>query len=137
MTENGINGLDVIPSEPLKSETFAKAVVMLEQNYGMPYPKEKMALLFDMIREEGWSEQRFQHTFKWFLKTKYNQAWTVSDWFTYGVKLYPESWYKKQVAEIGDAANRTIERYRLPNGSIGYKWLDGEKLPLEYLGTLK
>jgi len=25
----------------------------------------------------------------------------------------------------------------LPNGRIGYKWLDDEKLPLEYLGTLK
>lgn len=132
-----MNGLDLVPSEPLKPESFAKAVIMLEQNFGMAYPKEKMAMLFDMIREEGWSEERFQRTFKWFIKTKYNQAWNVSDWFGYGVKLYPESWYKKQVNEIGDTANRTIERYRLANGTIGYKWLDGEKLPLEYLGTLK
>ena len=130
---NGVNGLDLIPSERVKPETFVKAKVYLEQAYGVEYPKEKFAILFDMINEEGWSEERLMRTVKWFLKTKYNQAWTIADWFQYGVKLYPFRWMRDYCAKNGIREvdfMKTLDCY-LVEGVRLYKMKDGVDLPLE------
>ena len=108
------------------------AKILLEQNFGVKYPKETFAILFDMINDEGWSEERFQRTLKWFLKTKYNQAWTISDWFQYGVKLYPVQWMHEQINKMGNPprAWERFERYRI-NGVVAVKLKDGIDLPFE------
>jgi hypothetical protein len=130
--EKGVMAYDIIPSEPMKVETFDRARVFLQQNYGLDYPKEKFAMLFDLIREEGWTEARFQDTFKWFIKTKYNQAWTVSDWFQYGVKLYPIEWMKAEISKMGNPPNawKKFDRYKI-GGVFVCKFKDGVELPIE------
>lgn len=136
-TESGVNHLDLIPSVPLSNDIFLRSIAMIEQAFGLPIPTEKSAMLAEMIKDEGWSEARFKAVVKWFLKNKYNPAWTIHDWFSYGTRLYPESWYHKKVSEMGDQANYQIERYKLKDGLHGYKFIDGEILPFEYLGPLK
>lgn len=133
MIENGINALDLFDSAEMQSDVFVGAVAALQSNYGTEYSQEKVALLFDMIREDGWSEERFMRTLKWFLKTKPFAAWTISDWFSYGVKVYPYAWYLEQVNKNGGSINKQIESYRLPDGVIVFKYADGENLPFEKL----
>lgn len=126
----GINALDLIPSEPMKPETFASAIAILQANFGMEYSPEKTAILFDMIRDEMWSEERFNRTFKWFLKNKRYAAWTIADWFDYGVKVYPYSWMLKQAFDGVDSA-KSLECYELPDGQFVWKMRDGETLPFK------
>jgi len=106
---------------------------MLEANYGTEYNSEKAALLFDVVREEGWSEERFLRTLKWFLKNKPFPAWTVADWFQHGVRVYPYEWYLEQQAKAGPYRRvlDQMEMYRLPDGIVVFKWKDGEELPFE------
>jgi hypothetical protein len=91
-----------------------------------------MALLVDMIREDGWTEERFQRTLKWFLKNKPFPAWTVADWFSFSVKVYPYSWYLEQVSKNGGGVNKQIETYRI-NGVTVFRYADGQELPFEKL----
>jgi len=99
-----------------------RASTLLKQNYGVDYGKEKLITLFAMMNDEGWTEYRFQETFKWFLKNKLYPAWTIADWFQYGVKVYPAAWtYGKPKSEY--------EGYELPDGTIVYKPKDGQRLP--------
>ncbi len=104
---------------------------MLEQNFGVSYSPEKIKILFVMLIESGWTQERFQRTLKWFLKTKFNQAWTISDWFGYDVKVYPYSWYLRQVHENGREVNAEIEIVYLPEKKIGYRYIGGDPLPFE------
>jgi len=83
-----------------------------------------------MIHDEHWSEERFVRTLKWFLKNKRFSAWTVADWFDYGVKVYPYSWYLDQVHEFGREVNDRIEAYRI-NGVVVYRYADGQELPFD------
>lgn len=133
MIESGVNALDLLDSASIQSGVFVRAVAALQSNYGTEYSQEKVALLFDMIREDGWSEERFTRTLKWFLKTRPFAAWTIADWFSYGVKLYPYAWYLEQVSKNGASVNKQIESYRLPDGIIAYRYADGEELPFEKL----
>lgn len=112
---------------------MVKAKLVLEQNFGVEFSNEKWLLLAEMIDEEGWTEERFWRTFKWFLKNKKFPAWTIADWFEFGIKIYPYSWYLSQVNEFGGRVNEEIERYKLPNDVIGYRYADGEDLPFEKL----
>lgn len=128
--KNGVNALDLIPSTPVTPETFAKAKVLLEANFGTEFQKEKWLLLTDLIDEEGWSEERFMRTFKWFLKNKSYPSWTISDWFQYSVKVYPYQWYVDQCSPYENVLEK-MDKYKLPNGTIVYKWKDGEDLPFE------
>jgi len=127
--ENGVNGLDLIASPEVEVETFTKAMAVLQANYGTEYSREKVALLFDMIRDEGWSQHRFQRTFRWFLKNKPFASWTISDWFSHSVKLYPHEWYLMQCKEGVKVIDR-MDIYELPNKTWVYKWKDGIDLPL-------
>ena len=133
MTELGMNALELIDSPPVCIMTLTKATAILQANYGTEYSQEKIALLFDMIREDGWSEERFQRTLKWFLKNKKFPSWTISDWFDYGIKIYPRAWYLKQCHENGGHATSGIQFYKLSDGSVGYKYKDSEELPFEEL----
>lgn len=132
MIENGVNALALIDSPPVAPATITKALVILEQNFGAEVSKNKAELLFDMVTEDGWSEKRFDLTFKWFLKNKPYPSWTIADWFSYGVKLYPEAWYRQQCRE-GMDVRKQMDRYKLADGVIGYKWKDGIDVPLEKL----
>ena len=89
-----------------------------------------MALMFDMIRDEGWTEERFNRTLKWFLKNKPYPAWTIADWFQYDVKVYPYAWVLRQVFN-GANWKTDIESYELPDGSVVYKLRDGQTLPFK------
>ena len=126
--ESAVSGLDLIPSKPVDTQTFTKAIAVLQANYGTEYSPEKTAILFDMIREEKWSEERFNRTLNWFLKNKKYPSWTISDWFDYDVKLYSYGWYLKQVRENGASINNSIEAYTI-DGVTGYKYRDGSELP--------
>jgi len=109
---------------------------MLESNFGGPISDGKMAMLFEMCQEDGWTEERFLRTFKWFLKNKPYPAWTVADWFHYTVKVYPYEWYLNQ-CRPGQDVLKEMEIYRLPDGTVVYKWIDGEALPFEKLEPRK
>lgn len=138
VVNDGIQALDLI-GDTVSDESLMKASAMLEQNFGKEYPIEKFQMLFQMIRDENWTDERFKRTLKWFLKTKYNQAWTIADWFQYeGVKLYPYAWYLEQVSKLGAKANSQIECYELSENPkiIGYRFADGETLPFKYLGIV-
>jgi hypothetical protein len=130
---NGVNALDLIPSEEVKTETLTRAIAMLQANFGTEFSSEKISLLFDMIRNEGWNEERFVRTLNWFLKNKKFPSWTISDWFEYGIKLYPRAWYLEQCNKAGGYAPSGIQFYKLPDGTIGYKFRDNEELPFEEL----
>lgn len=128
-----MEALDLIDSVPVTSETFIKAKLILEQNFGIDYPKEKFAILFDMIRDENWSEERFNRTLKWFLKTKYNQSWSVSDWFQYSIKLRTFSWVRMTCNKNGLREVdfiKTLDCY-LIDGIRMYKEKDGIEMPFE------
>jgi hypothetical protein len=128
VTANGINFLDLIDSQPVDSVDFAKAKQFLKSNYGVQYDEPKFVLLFDIIKEEKWSSARFQKTLIWFLKNKKYPSWTVADWFEYGEKLYPYSWYLEQINNGTSADN--LEGYRI-NGVVLWKLKDGQDLPFE------
>ena len=127
--EFDVSGLNLIPSKEVDSDTFTKAILLLQQNYGTEYSKEKTGMLFDMIREEKWSEERFNLTLKWFLKNKKYPSWSISDWFDYDIKLYSYGWYLKQVREQGASINNSIEAYTIAENVTGYKLIDGHELP--------
>jgi hypothetical protein len=105
-------------------------------NYGVDYPEEKFTMLWQMIIEDKWTSARLTATLKWFLKNKKFPNWTIADWFDYEVRLYPHSWYLKQVHEFGVGVNKQIEKYRV-NGKILYKYQDTTQLPFEYLGLIE
>ena len=133
MIENGVNALSLIESVPVSATTFTRAKAMLEANFGGPIGEEKMALFFDLCREERWSEEQFLRTFKWFLKNKPFPAWTIADWFQYGVRVYPYAWYLDQQSKAGPYVDvlQQMDRYKLPDGTIVFKWSDGQDLPFE------
>lgn len=128
-----MDALGLIDSPPVTTQTFTRAMALLEANYGTEYNSEKAALFFDVVREEKWSEERFLRTLRWFLKNKPFPAWTIADWFQYGVKVYPYEWYLKQQHGAGPMVNvlKQMDRYRLPDGTVVYRWKDGEELPFE------
>jgi len=133
--QNGVDAFSLIESPVVTPSTFTKAVAYLQQAYGVDYPKEKFSILFDLIVDEGWNEERFTRTLKWFLKTKYNQAWTIADWFQYGVKLYPFRWvreycHKNGLREVDFV--QTLDVYMV-DGVRLYKMKDGIELPLTKL----
>lgn len=133
MIANGINALSLIDSPPVETTTLTKAIATLQANYGTSYSPEKIMLLFEMVRDEHWTEEQFTRTFKWFLKNKPFPAWTIADWFQYGVKVYPYAWYLRQQNEAGPHVDvlKKMDRYRLPDGTTVFKWKDGEVLPFE------
>lgn len=126
-----MNALDLIPGEQVSGVTLAKAKVFLKQNYGLEYSEEKFAMLFQMIDEERWTEERFKRTFSWFLKNKKFPSWTIADWFEFGIKVYPYAWYLQQIDKQGREFNRSIDWYRLPDGTLVCKPKDGNDLPFQ------
>jgi len=133
--QNGINALELIESEEVRPETFSKAISILKGNYGADYSHEKALLLLEMIREEGWTEERFMRTFKWFLKNKPFPAWTIADWFQYGVRLYPLEWANQQAHEFGSGVWDRMDIYEVESTDgkkvLLFKWKDGEDVPLK------
>ena len=127
VNSSGINALDLI-GEKASGKDYAKAKALLEMNYGIEYQKEKFSMLFEMIAEEQWSSERFMRTVKWFLKNKKFPNWTIADWFEFGIKLYPYSWYQEQLSK--GIKHEEMEAYRI-NGKILWKMKDENDLPLE------
>ena len=133
-----MNAFDVIGGPVVTPSSFAKAAAYLQQAYGVEFPKEKFAILFELILDEGWTEERFNRTLKWFLKTKYNQAWTIADWFQWNVKLYPFAWVRQHCHKNGLREVdfiRTLDVY-IVDGIRLYKMKDGIDLPLKRDGEL-
>jgi hypothetical protein len=132
VTAEGIHALDLLGERAL-GEDFAKVKTMIELSYGVKFETKdktmtKIDVLFDLIAEEGWSKERLQATTKWVLKNKKWGTWTPADWFEYGVKLYPYSWYQKQIAS--GVKHEEMECY-LVNGIVLWKMKDGQELPFE------
>jgi hypothetical protein len=128
-SEREINALDLI-GNPVSAIELLKAEELLKMNYGVDYPKEKFSMLWEMIKEEGWTDIRLKETLKWFLKRKKFPNWTVADWFEYGTKLFNNAEYLKQLNEIGKSLNEQIEWYII-NGVYLWKYKDGIELPFE------
>lgn len=102
---------------------------------GAVIPKERYNMLWSLIKEEGWSRDRLLRTIKWFLKHRQSFAkeWKISDFFNYNCKTYGHTWYLAQVEGNADA-NKNIEKWKLDDGSVVFKYADGVELPYEYLG---
>lgn len=130
---DSINALQLI-GKPLNAEDIVKAEEMIRMNYGIDYPKEKFAMLWEVIQEEGWTDYRLRETVKWFLKTKKFPNWTIADFFEFGVKLYSHNEYIRQLNENKNL-NEEIEWYYVPTGDgekiMMWKYKDGVELPLE------
>lgn len=122
-----VDALDLI-GPPATAQDMNKAMAMIEMNYGVPAQDEKVLMLFEMIKEEGWSAERLKQTVRWFLKNKKFPNWTIADWFEYGVKMYPYSWYLEQISK--GANSNDLECYKV-NGRILWKIKDGTELPFE------
>lgn len=127
VTASGVNSLDLI-GERATGEDFSKVRTLLEMNYGVEYPKEKFAMLFDLIQEENWSKERLKATFRWFIKTKKYPDWKIADWFEYGEKLYPYCWYQEQISK--GVRHEDMQGYRV-NGKVLWKLKDNVDLPFE------
>lgn len=125
-SDQKINALDLI-GDPVEAVDLAKAQAFLEANYGVAITKEKMKLLFDLVKEAKWTKERFKRTLTHIIRTKVYPNWTIADWFDYGVNLYPYSWYLEQVAQ---GNSDKLEAYSI-NGKTMYKLIDGEQLPFE------
>ena len=123
------DGLDLIPSEPVTNEDVVKAAALIEQNSGTTTADAKWMMLAQMIVEEGWSRERFQRTLKHLLKSHKWQSWTLADWFSFGIEVHPYSWYMEQVHARGATVNDSIECYRLPDGTVCYRYADTQRLP--------
>ena len=119
VSSEGVNALDLISSEPMTPGTFSEASLMLKASFGVMPDDAKLVLLFNLMREENWSEERFKRTLKWFLKNKLWPAWTIADWFSYSVKLYPYPWAQTKMTE-GKVPGKDIWRWKLPDGQIAY-----------------
>lgn len=127
-----LNGLDLIPSEPLTDESVLQAVLVIEQNFGIQYAPEKWTTLAQMVVADGWSDARFRRTCEHFLKTQKYPNWTIADWFAYAVDVHPYAWYLEQVHTHGATVNTQIECYRLDDGTICYRYIDGQTLPFPH-----
>jgi hypothetical protein len=114
--------------ERANGQDFAQMKALLEMNYGVEYPEEKFMMLFEILQEENWSSERLRQTVKWFLKNKKYPNWTIADWFEYGEKLYPYSWYQKQISE--GVKHEDLQGYKI-NGKVFWKLKDGKELPFE------
>ncbi len=119
--------MDLI-GERASSEDINKAIALVEMNFGIPVQDEKVAMLFEMIQEDNWTSERLKRTVKWFLKNKKFPNWTIADWFEFGIKLYPYSWYKEQLSK--GIKHEEMEAYRI-NGKILWKMKDDLELPFE------
>ena len=96
-------------------------------NFGIDYPSEKFTMLWEMIIEDKWTKERLQSTLKWFLKNKKFPSWTIADWFDYDVKLYPHSWYRKNITE--GVKDSDMQGYKINGQTL---WcLKGADLPFE------
>jgi hypothetical protein len=127
---DGINALDLVGPKA-SGDDFADAKAMIEINYGVDVPPEKIKMLFTLMKEDGWSRERLQKTTKWFLKNKKWPTWTIADWFEFGVKLFPYSWYQEQISKGTKAED--MEGYKV-NGKVLWKLKDGQELPFEKVG---
>jgi hypothetical protein len=134
-SNEGVNALDLIQSEPLEKTDFMKAHALLEANYGTEYKREKMLLLLEMILEEGWTKERFQRTLRWFIKNKPFPAWTIADWFAYKIPVYGYSWYLAQCAQ-GYDVRKDMDIYELEDGTRVYRWHDEQELPFRKVDPL-
>lgn len=91
-------------SPPIFSDTLESTREILRTAYGAEYSDGKMVMLFGMLTESGWSEERFRRTLKWLLRTKPYPAWTPADWYGHEILMHNYAWYTAQCA----ARNPTI-----------------------------
>ncbi len=103
---SGINALDLIGTK-ITATDRVKAEELIKMNFGAEYPKEKFQMLWELIREENWSKERFHQTLKHFLKTKKFPNWTIADFFEYeSPRLFP---YSKYLLELSKNSNLNNE----------------------------
>lgn len=124
---DSINALDLI-GEKIKPDEIFKSEELLKMNYGVDYPKEKFSMLWDMIREDNWTNERLKQTVKYFLKNKKFATWTIADWYDYGVKLFSYSKYLEELAKKGATFNNEIEWFKI-DGVPFWKYKDDIELP--------
>lgn len=126
-----INGTPIIPSDVKKAQKLLQTTFT-----DLNVPQAKYNVLWMLVKEENWSKERLERTIKWFLKNRksFAKEWQISEFFNYNCKLFSHSWYLAQIDGNVDA-NKNIEKWRLDDGSVAYKYKDGVDLPYEYLGT--
>jgi len=128
-TENGINALQLI-GEIATAKDFAKAEAFLQVNYGQEYQAEKFNLLWQLVKEDGWTTERLEWSVKQFIKNNRWKNWTVADFYEVSnIKLYPYCWYVKNITQNG-IAHSQMEGYKI-DGIQLYKMADGVILPFE------
>lgn len=131
--QNGVNALDLIPSIPVNPKTLTEAKYLLEQNFGTEYDERKWIQLITMFIEDGWTEERFKQTFKWFLKNKKFSAWMINDWFNFEIKLYHFLWVRNHCNKNGLREVdylKTLDCYNV-HGQRLFKQKDENELPFE------
>lgn len=121
-----INVLGLIGNKSTKLD-FLKAEEMLKLNFGVEYSKEKFAMLWEMILDEGWTDFRLKETVKHFLKTKKYPNWTISDWFDYSIDVHNYAEYLDKL-NGNRQLNDQIEWYSINNIRV-WKYRDGVSLP--------
>ncbi|GEM_PF-2501079 len=127
----GFNALELVASPLVTSKDLVKAQYDLEINFGTEYDKNKMVQLFAVMQSDNWTRLRFQRTFQWFLRNKRYPAWTIADWYEFGIKVYPEAWAYHKIGLEPHYNRKSFDWYKLSTGEIVCKFQDGIELPLE------
>jgi len=128
VAEEGRPLAEVVPSRPLGDRDFAEARVLLNRNFE-PVDDITWDQLETMVREEGWTFDRFVAATKSLLKTKtwiasgdQRPRWAIGDWWRVPLtRVYGRRWYIARLQE--DLRNRErMGIYIADGGGIVYGW---------------
>lgn len=101
----------------MSSDDCLKCIALLTTAYGLNYAtelRERVQLLFSLVREKNWSGTRFISTAKWIIENKSFREWTPSDWFNAPqIKMFGYSKYIQLIHEHGASVNASLTTYRI------------------------
>jgi hypothetical protein len=123
--KTGVEASDLI-SDPATTDDVNSAVASLELNYGIPCPLPKLAQLTVFVLNRNWTKARLDRATEYILEHNKFPTWTVADFCGYTCKLYPHSWYIKQIND--GIKDEDMEAYKV-NGQVLWKMKDGNELP--------
>ena len=119
--------LDLI-GEPLTPEFFGICSKQLELNFSQEFPREKYILLYNTLKRDNWTNERFENAVDWVLRNLKFPTWTIADFCKVETpKVFNHFEYLRRLNQFGETYNDGISCYR-KNGVTFYKENDGVEL---------
>lgn len=114
--------------KPIQKQDELVSQGYLEAAYGTEYSQQRVDMLFDFAREEGWSGQRLIETVKHVIRSSKWKDWTVADFLSTPTgELKNYNWVLEELAKDRTAQSRMVG-YRV-GGVTLWKYADGKELP--------